>query len=297
MRRGREAPSSAEAHRFRERYGPWALIAGASEGIGGAWADFAAARGLSLVLVARRRDELEAKRAEIVERFGVEVTTIAQDLATPDLLDRLLERVEGREIGLLVYNAALASVGGFFEHSLDFERQRLAVNCAGPLALSHHFGLQMVRRRRGGIVLMSSGTGLIGSPYYTHYGATKAYDIGLAEGLWFELRPHGVDVLACIAGLTSSPGLAAALARGAARGGFVMTPDDVVSEAARSLGRRPSVVVGAPNRRKLWLVTRLLPRARGVRAIGAHALANFLGGKIPDLPDAAVSSPGAGRDR
>ncbi len=278
--RGRSRTSS----RFRERYGPWALVAGGSEGIGGAWADLAAGHGLSVALIARRPDRLERKRAELERRFGVETLAIAHDLAAPELLDHLRERLDGREVGLLVYNAALASVGGFFEHPLAFELQRLAVNCLGPLALSHHFGLQMARRGRGGIVLMSSGVGLIGSPYYTHYAATKAYDLGLAEGLWFELRPHGVDVLACVAGLTSSPGLAEALASGAARGEFVMTPEQVVAEAALALGARPSVIVGAPNRRKLALLTRLLPRALGVKAIGAHALKNFLGGRRPELP-------------
>lgn len=270
---------------FFTQYGPWALVAGASEGIGGAWADYAAARGLSVVLVARRRDKLEEKRAELVRRFGVDVHIIAQDLADPNLLARVVEQLGDREIGLLVYNAALASVGSFFENTLEFEIQRLNVNCAGPLALSYYFGKEMVKRRRGGIILMSSGTGLIGSPYYTHYGATKAYDIGLAEGLWFELKPYGVNALACIAGLTSSPGLAQALANNAARGEFVMTPEEVVAEAAQSLGLKPSVIVGAPNRWKMMLVTRLLPRSSGVKAIGAHALKNFLGGKVPSIDE------------
>jgi short-subunit dehydrogenase len=111
---------------------------------------------------------------------------------------------------------------------------------------------------------MSSGTGLIGSPYYTHYAATKAYDINLAEGLWFELQPDNVHVLSCIAGLTSSPRVVDALDVARARGDFIMFPAEVVDEAVEHLGTCPSVIVGAPNRRKMLIVTLLLPRADGV---------------------------------
>ena len=245
---------------FARQYGPGALIAGASEGIGGAWADRAASEGLSVVLVARNGEKLQSKRKELVTRFGVEVLVISQDLAAPDAMERIVAAVEDREIGFLAYNAGLASVGSFFENGLEYERQRLNINCGSPLALLFHYGENM-KRRRGGIVIMSSGTGLIGSPYYTHYGATKAYNIVLAEGLWLELQHDNVHVLSCIAGLTSSPGVTESLEIARARGEFIMTPAEVVDEAVQHLGKSPSVIVGAPNRRKMFLVMRLLPRA------------------------------------
>lgn len=266
---------------FARQYGPWALIAGAGEGIGGAWADRAASEGLSVVLVARNGEKLESKRKELVTRFGVEVLVISQDLAAPDAMERIVAAVEDREIGFLVYNAGLASVGSFFENGLEYERKRLNINCGSPLALVFHYGEKMKKRRRGGIVIMSSGTSLSGSPYYTHYGATKAYDIVLAEGLWFELQHDNVHVLSCIAGLTSSPGVTESLEIARARGEFIMMPAEVVDEAVQHLGKSPSVIVGAPNRRKMFLVTRLLPRAVGVREIGKHALKNFLDGVRP----------------
>jgi short-subunit dehydrogenase len=272
---------TADRAGFARQYGPWALVAGASEGIGAAWADYAASQGLSLILVARDPDKLDQKRRQLVADFGVDVLTISQDLADPDTLDHITAAVGERQVGLIVYNAALATVGGFFENGLDFERQRLNVNCANPFALAFHYGQQMKQRRRGGIVIMSSGIGLIGSPYYTHYAATKAYDIVLAEGLWFELQADNVHVLGCLAGLTSSPSVADSLETARERGEFIMTPAEVVDEAIRHLGKNPSVLVGAPNRRKLMLITRLLPRALGVREIGKHALANFLDGVRP----------------
>ena len=233
------------------------------------------------MLVARNVEKLESKRRELATRFGVDVLVVSQDLAEPDAMERIVATVGDREVGLLVYNAGLASVGSFFENGVEYERQRLNINCGSPLALAFHFGEKMKRRRRGGIVIMSSGTGLIGSPYYTHYGATKAYDISLAEGLWFELQHDNVHVLSCIAGLTSSPGVTQSLEGARARGEFIMTPAEVVDEAVEHLGKRPSVIVGAPNRRKMLLVTRLLPRAIGIREIGKHALENFLDGVRP----------------
>jgi uncharacterized protein len=266
---------------FAGQYGPWALVAGASEGIGGAWADYAASQGLSVVIVARDPEKLEKKRQELVTRFGVEVLAISQELGTTDAAENIIAAVGDREIGFLVYNAALATVGGFWANNLEFERQRINVNCVSPFGLTYHYGKLMKERRRGGIVIMASGTGLIGSPYYTHYGATKAYDIILAEGLWYELKPDNVHVLACMAGLTSSPGTTDALDVARARGDLINTPEENVEEAVLYLGKRPSMQVGAPNRRMMFVVTRLLPRPLGVREIGKHALNNFLDGVRP----------------
>jgi short-subunit dehydrogenase len=266
---------------FARQYGPWALVAGASEGIGGAWADYAASQGLSVAIVARDPEKLEKKRQELVTTFGVEVLTISQDLGAADAVENIIAGVADREIGLLVSNAALATVGGFWADDIEFERQRINVNCCSPFGLTYHYGALMKARRRGGIVLMSSGTGLIGSPYYTHYGATRAYNIILAEGLWYELKPDNVHVLACMAGLTSSPGVTDALEVARARGSLINTPEENVEEAILYLGKRPSMQVGAPNRRMMFVVTRLLPRSLGIREIGKHALNNFLNGVRP----------------
>lgn len=270
---------------FKEKYGPWALIAGGSEGIGGAYADLAASQGLNVVILALDDESLNKKAVELTEKFTVEVLTIQIDLASPNLLEIVIEKTKDLEIGFLVYNAALADVGSHFQRDLEFELKRIAINCTGPFVLSYHFGKEMALRQHGGIVIMASGTGLLGSPYYTHYAATKAYDIVLAEGLWYELKPYNVDVIACIAGLTSSPALGDAMKEEnkVTKGSFVMTPKEVAEEAVENLGKKPSIITGAPNRRKMFLVSRLLPRRIGVKEIGKHALENFLDGKVPQL--------------
>lgn len=264
---------------FKEKYGPWALIVGGSEGIGGAYASVLAKRGLNIALVARRPELLESKANELERQFGVKTRTIELDLAGPQLLDVVHKKTEDIEIGFLVYNAALASVGAFFNSTLEGELTRLDINCRGPLSLTDHFGRKMIERKRGGIIQMSSGAGLRGAPYYSHYAATKAYNIVLAESLWYEFRPYNVDVLACIAGLTSSPGLKGSMEEeGTAKGSFVMTPEQVAKEALSVLGKQPSIITGRRNRRMMFFLG-FMPRKKAVAAIGKHAIKNFLGGK------------------
>lgn len=274
---------------FAERYGPWALVAGGSEGIGAAWADYLARQKLNVILLARREDKLLAKQKEIEQRFQVECLPLSLDLGDPDVLQKLVSGIGDREVGFVVYNAALASVAGFYDSTLENELRRLRVNCQAPLTFCWHFGLQMARRRRGGIVLMSSGVSLFGCPYFTHYSATKAYTNNLAEGLWYELGTHGVDVIACIGMLTDTPALAEEIAKARAKGDFYMTPDEVVEETIRYLGKKPSFIAGAPNRRTMGLAHRLLPRAVLVKNIAQHALKNYLQGKTVEVP------PGDGR--
>jgi hypothetical protein len=138
----------------------------------------------------------------------------------------------------------------------------------------------MLARRRGGVVLMSSGAGLMGAPYYAHYGATKAYDIVLAEGLWHEFRPYDVDVIACIAGMTRSSSADAFLARGEGTGLQFQSCEEVVDEAFGALGRLPSIVCGEHNRRNMAALLSL-PREQAIPLLAQHPVQNFLGGMEP----------------
>jgi uncharacterized protein len=252
------------AGRFADRYGRWALIAGASEGIGAAFARALAVRGLDLVLVARRPGPLAALAADLPAR----VVTVAADLATPEGLAAVFAATEGREVGLVVANAAHAPVGLFLNTaSADLERA-LAVNCRAPLWLARHHLPGMVARGRGGLILMSSLTGLQGSPGVATYAATKAFGAVLAEGLWAEVRGSGVDVVASVAGAVATPGLAKAIRRPAPG---TVSPDVVVEATLRALGRRPRVVPGALMRVSTQLMTRVLPRRAAIALIGGSS--------------------------
>ena len=251
---------------FVEKYGPWGVVAGASEGLGAAFAWELAARGLRLVLLARRAQVLEEIAASIRQRHGVEVRAAAVNLGEADVLARVRGATEGLDVGLLVYNAAYSEIGAFLDRDIAGKLKTLDVNCRAPLLLSDHFGRTMVARGRGGILLMSSLAGLQGSALVSVYAATKAFTTVLGEGLWEELRHRGVDVLPFIAGATTTPNFLKTEPQTA--GGVFepprMTAEAVAREALDALGHGPRAVAGGANRFALFVMERLLGRRRRV---------------------------------
>jgi len=248
-----------------ERYGPWALVAGASAGLGEAFASALAAHGFHLLLLARRQDALAALAADLRQKHGIEVRTDAVDVGQPNLEERAVRLAEGVDVGLLVYNAAYSVIGPFLEHPIEEQLRVVDVNCRGPLTLAHRFGRAMAQRGRGGMVLMTSLAGSQGGPLLASYAASKAFNLVLAEGLWAELRPRGVDVIACRAGATRTPGYAASHPKRSIR---LMDPEPVVQQTLRALGRRPSLVPGALNRLAAFLLVRVFPRRAAVLVMG-----------------------------
>jgi short-subunit dehydrogenase len=191
------------------KYGPWAVIAGGSEGIGPCLAEELAQAGISSVLLARKPEPLEAAAADIRARHGVEIRTLSLDLTAPDMLDRLRAVTDDLDVGLLVYNAgASIRTGPFIEWDLDDALQVIRLNVVGQTMLAHHFGRRMASRGRGGIVLMGSLAGVAGSPSVVTYSGAKAYSQIFSEGLWWELKQHGVDVLHVVVGQTDTPAMA-----------------------------------------------------------------------------------------
>lgn len=264
---------------FEQRYGPWAVIAGGAQGIGAAYARYLARHGLKLIIVDRSAEALQLISDNLEQAHGTECLILQLDLADADRLAQLQPLIDGREVGMLIYNAALADVGPFYKTDSDLalERRRIAVNVTGPLEFVYALGKHMLARGRGGIILMSSGAGLQGSPYYAHYAATKAYAITLAESLWHEFQPYGVDVLACIAGMTLST---AAAGYAHLDTSDFQTPEEVVTEAMTALGSSCSVITGDQNRQNRALLA-TLPREQQAEIIGRHAIDNFMGGAAP----------------
>lgn len=189
---------------FRERYGPVALVTGASSGIGLAIAEELAARGFDLVLTARRTDRLEAIAQRLLSKQGVRTTVIGADLAEPAAPARLLAETEGCDIGLVVSNAGINLKGLFETDDASAMARMLTVNCHAPMQLAHGFLPRLKARGRGGIVFTASVEGLIGCPYSTAYAASKAFVVALGEGLWGECLDTGVDVLTLCPGATES---------------------------------------------------------------------------------------------
>jgi hypothetical protein len=234
---------------FRERYGPWALIAGAAVGLGAAYAEQLAAAGLDLVLIDRDAAPLEATAAALAAAHRVRVRPVVLDLARTDLVDALRAATADLEVGLAVYNAALGTVSPFLAMDAAHLQAMLDVNCRGPLLLAHALAPAMAARGRGGLVLMSSLSGSFGSAQLAVYAATKAFALVLGDALWVELRERGVDVLAVQPGSTRTPGWLSSQPDGAAGADVpVMEPADVVREVLDALGAGPLVIPGEGNR-------------------------------------------------
>lgn len=185
---------------FFERYGSWAVVTGASEGIGCELALRLASEGVNLVLVARRENRLAELARDFEEAYGIEVVVVAADLRGEDGVADVLRACANRDVGLLVAAAGFGTSGRFIDANVETEIEMIDVNCRTVARLAHHFGNRFAARRRGGIVLMSSLLAFQGVPHAANYAATKAYVQSLAEGLHVELAPLGVDVIACAPG-------------------------------------------------------------------------------------------------
>ena len=199
---------------FNERYGPWAVIAGASEGTGRAFALRLAKHGLKCVLIARRAGPLAALADEIRAASGVECITCVADLAATDASDRIAMAVGERDVGLYISNAGSDTNGAqFLETPIESWVELVNRNVLTTMRCCYHFGGLMRTRGRGGIILVGSGACYGGASHLAVYAATKAFDLCLGEGLWAEFRQHGVDVLNLILGRTDTPAFRELLAQ------------------------------------------------------------------------------------
>jgi uncharacterized protein len=236
---------------FTDSYGPWALVAGASDGVGAAFAEGLAERGVNVVLLARRRQVLDQVADSIASRTGVQTRTLAIDLSDGGAAEAIAAATADLEIGFLVYCAgADPAFAHFLDQPVAAAEAMVARNCLTPMRLCHHFAAPMVERGRGGIVLFGSGAGFAGGPNMVAYGASKAFDMVFAEALWAELHDKGVDVVGLILGKTDTPALRTLEhSRGVLPDADTTPPDatpvaDVVAEAFASLTHGPTVLVG-----------------------------------------------------
>jgi short-subunit dehydrogenase len=194
---------------FAEQYGPWAVIAGGSEGTGESFAVKLAAQGVNLVLVARKPAPLEALADRIRTESKVQVRTLVQDLTASDVLPRLRAVTDDIQVGMLIYNAGSVShFSPFLDDTLEDHLRMVRLGVLAPTKLVHHFATGMRARKRGGVILVGSMAGYAGAPDEIVYSAGKAYSRMLAEGLWYELKPDNVHVLGLIMGLTRTPAMA-----------------------------------------------------------------------------------------
>lgn len=226
------------------RYGPWAVVAGGSEGVGACFAHRLADCGVNVVLVARKTGPLE-ETADAVRATGVDVRTVCADLLAPGALEDVRAVTDGLDVGLLIFNAGANSYGHeFVTGDLDRVQGVIDLNITAQLAMTRHFGAAMARRRSGGIMLVGSLAGYMGQAQISVYSAVKAFSRVFAEGLWLEMGEYGVDVLELVLGVTRTPAMARAGLNFDIPGMNVAEPDDVAAEGLEHLADGPVWIAG-----------------------------------------------------
>lgn len=251
---------------FVEKYGPWALITGASAGIGKEVARQLAERGLNLALVARRTDALQELAAKLEKSYGINTRVIPCDLSQKDFLGTIDQACQELEIGMLINNAGSPSYrGSILDRSAEEIANTIHFNVHVQAMLAYHFGKKMAQRGRGGIIQVASMTGHFSMPHMTEYSASKGYQIQFGECLHYEFKKHGVDVLVLSPGATKTERL-----------DFGMEVEPVVRAGLDNLGKQPSLITGLMNQLTVFRTRYLLTR-KGVVKVKGDMQAKSLG--------------------
>lgn len=252
--------SNRNIYRIQNKYGKWAVITGASSGIGLALAESLAELGLNLIINSRNQQILEKTADQLSSKFNVQVIPCASDVSTNEGIERIIAITKNKEIGLFIPSAGFGTSGFFINSSLQEEINMLRVNVEAVISLTHYFSQLFVKQKRGGIIFLSSIVAFQGVPYASNYAATKAYVQSFAEALAIELKPHGVDILAAApAPVDSGFG-----SRANMRMNSAMNPKDIAIPILKALGKRTNVLPGFLSK-LLTYSLRTVPRWAKVR--------------------------------
>jgi short-subunit dehydrogenase len=254
----RSSPTTERDPKFVAKYGPWAVVTGASQGIGAEFASELAGKGMNVVLVARSEEKLATLAEQLRRETGAKVQVVAADLSRPEGLEKVKESTSELEVGLLVNNAGSWQFGSFLDNDLNKDLQSVALNVEAPMVLSHHFAGKMAERGKGGVINVGSGAALHGVPGQAAYSATKGFLQNFSASLYRELKPKGIDVL------ITDPGPVHGEASSVYDQSKVplqkVTGRKVATDALKNLGRRSTTIPGWFNKLGMGLAVRLMPR-------------------------------------
>lgn len=252
--------------KLREKYGAWAVVAGASEGIGAEFSKQLAMEGFNLILIARNKEKLAVIKSEIKQE--VEIKLLQADLSENSTASIIISECKDLDIGIFVYNAVFPLIGHFVDRSIEDHEQLIQVNITSVMKLTYGFSRIMCEKNKGAILLMSSMAGQQGSAMVAHYAASKAYNTVLAEGLWYELKDQNVDIMAVIAGATATPNYVNSKPRKTSMGTpKPLKPEQVVAETLERIGTGPSFITGSSNRIASWFMRKLFSRKKAIEII------------------------------
>jgi len=257
-------------HDWKEGYGEWALVTGASSGIGKEFCYQLANRGMNIILVARRKEIIEKIALDIEHKNGVKTRIINIDITQDSATEIIFQNVQDLEVGFLVNNAGFGSFGDFHITQLNKYENMIKLNCLVPVLLSYKFLIKMIQRKKGGIIFLSSKSAYQPTPFFSVYGATKVFNLFLGEALWSEYKKHGIHVLSLSPGLVNTEFQKNAGVTPDRKGIMWSQPKDVVKTALSSIGIKSSVIHGNLDKFLAFLI-RLSPRKLSIRLAGLVA--------------------------
>lgn len=232
-------------YNLKKRYGNWALITGASSGIGEEFARVFAIEGINLILVARRKDRLDKIAEDLRNDHNIEVIVCSTDLSNENFLESILKEIDGREIMILVNNAGIGKPGEFNHTDIKYDSDMIKINCLAPVVLTEYFVKTMIKKRKGAIIFLGSVVAYQPTPVMAAYAATKAFNFSFGNALWYELKKYGIDVLTVNPGNTATEFNRMVLSDNSI---LCRTAGQVVNNALKSLGKKPNVVDGFLNK-------------------------------------------------
>ncbi len=255
---------------LKQKYGEWALVCGATDGIGKAFAEYFAANGLSVVLVGRRAEKLQALAEELEQGYGVKAMAVPQDLTADSASENLIKATESLDIGILNYVATFHKMGRYSHAAYPDIQKIIDININTYAKLLHHFTALFAARDRGAVVTMTSLTAVTASPYNAAYGAAKAFQLILTEGVAREFHDADVDILVITAGSTQTPDWFRNQPQGDIDNSQAMTPQEVVEEGMGMLGKANSYIVGRINQDAYKKYTAEMTRDEAAALMGSY---------------------------
>ena len=257
-------------HNWKEGYGDWALVTGASSGIGKEFCYQLANRGMNIVLVARRKNLIEEIALDIELKNGVKTKIIDVDITQDFAVDQIYDKLKNIEVGFLVNNAGIGSFGDFHQTELKKYIDMIKLNCLAPVMLTFKFLEKMINRKKGAIIFLSSKSAYQPTPFFSVYGATKVFNLFLGEALWSEYKKKGIHILSLSPGLVNTGFQKNAGVTPNQKGLMWSNPKEVVNTALNSIGTKSSVVHGNLDK-FLAFLTRLSPRKLSIKVAGMVA--------------------------
>ncbi len=233
---------------WKSKYGEWALVTGASAGIGEEFCVQLAEKGMNIISVARRKDRLDKLGEKLKSDYGINTLELSIDLFNSEAVNEIEKHGSDLGVGLLVNNAGFGHIGNFHKKNPSRDEEMIRLNCIVPVVLTHKFLPKMVERKKGGVIFLSSTSAYQATPYFTVYSATKVFNLYLGEGLWEEYRKKGIDIMALSPGYTNTEFQKSAGLTEDIKGLLWEKPNSVVNTALKNLGRKQSVIHGSVNR-------------------------------------------------